>query len=757
MKMLTLLITLMFAISANAAYVQPTIKGRADSTKKNLVNLEIPNHQVTQIGPTTFREENGNSDILKNGSFEALPDPKVSWTVSPPSPSLELSDVSDDKQAICFSPSAQALEVSQDSTLNATAFANNTLQGLARGRVKITGLTAGQKVYFSPRRAGAIVTSLQKEVTANGLWQPMEVPFTLGGTSNGVSVHSDGYGNITATKICVDGFKLETNVKVTGETGVVGPWTDGTCTTSWLANSTTSCKYRQNGQNLEVQYYVTTSGAPTAASLQVQLPNGFTADTSKLSVGSTYISEIGDCVASDGGAAYYACQAMLVSNLTVSLRSLNSASTYVNTSSSLNSTTPITFGAGDHVAFTVSVPVTQFAASTSTYLGTNGNTSWAPCGHTTSDFQGFGTVTNIETQCKREGDDLLMRGNFTSGTSTPVEARLNLKLNGQALTSFGTSKISSLQLAGYGVLSVSSSGQTVVLIEPSVSYVTFGIQSGTTAGATKLQGGQVLSSGQTYSFKDVRIPIATWENSNLMIAQLSGLEKCADSYECEDTYSGRFSAAAATLSVNIPGWTACSRTDAGDFSCTHKVGLFTTTPFCGVFSGQNPGATADVTIGTLLTESASGFTMKIESASNTEIDTVFRVICQKQSPDYIGKTAKAVASDQNVRTPGVLNVVTYAAKIGLAGVVAQEYGNLISGDCTLSSTSNFDCSIPVGTFVSAPICSCTTIVDLATVVTGSDRTCTIRQNTTSELDYVTNANSALTPYIVNISCTGVAP
>jgi hypothetical protein len=37
-------------------------------------------------------------------------------------------------------------------------------------------------------------------------------------------------------------------------------------------------------------------------------------------------------------------------------------------------------------------------------------------------------------------------------------------------------------------------------------------------------------------------------------------------------------------------------------------------------------------------------------------DTGFWIICQKQGADYIGKTAMAVASDQNVRSIGSTNV-----------------------------------------------------------------------------------------------------
>ena len=63
-----------------------------------------------------------------------------------------------------------------------------------------------------------------------------------------------------------------------------------------------------------------------------------------------------------------------------------------------------------------------------------------------------------------------MRGKFTPGTTTGVEARLNLKFNGQSLTSAGSSLIPSLQQAGDMLNAVSSAlfFRSAVLIEPSV-------------------------------------------------------------------------------------------------------------------------------------------------------------------------------------------------------------------------------------------------------------------------------------------------
>jgi hypothetical protein len=103
--------------------------------------------------------------------------------------------------------------------------------------------------------------------------------------------------------------------------------------------------------------------------------------------------------------------------------------------------------------------------------------AWASCGHVTGDFTDFGTVSAIETQCKREGDELLMKGNFTSGTpAAATTAKVGLRLNAVTLTSAGTGTIPTLQVAQgayYRGLSNAAKGGPV-LISPSVTYFTFG-------------------------------------------------------------------------------------------------------------------------------------------------------------------------------------------------------------------------------------------------------------------------------------------
>jgi hypothetical protein len=92
----------------------------------------------------------------------------------------------------------------------------------------------------------------------------------------------------------------------------------------------------------------------------------------------------------------------------------------------------------------------------------------------TPTFQGFGTPSAVEFEWRQVGEDVEIRGKFTSGTPTAVEARIGLP---GGLTSADTSLIPSLQIAGKAGRSVSAADNYLTMIEPSVSYLTLSRQS----------------------------------------------------------------------------------------------------------------------------------------------------------------------------------------------------------------------------------------------------------------------------------------
>jgi len=137
----------------------------------------------------------------------------------------------------------------------------------------------------------------------------------------------------------------------------------------------------------------------------------------------------------------------------------------------------------------------------------------------TPTFTGFGTVSGVEAQYRRVGDSIEIKGKFTSGTSTAVEGRWSLPTG---LVSADTTKIPSIQ--SLGDMAVYNHNTTTenntMLIEPSVGYMTFGIQSNTSGGGlTKQQGATICASGQTLSIGVVTFPIQGWGTSQALSSE----------------------------------------------------------------------------------------------------------------------------------------------------------------------------------------------------------------------------------------------
>ena len=167
----------------------------------------------------------------------------------------------------------------------------------------------------------------------------------------------------------------------------------------------------------------------------------------------------------------------------------------------------------------------------------------------TPTFQGFGTPTNIEFEWRQVGENVEIRGKFTTGTVTAVETRVGLP-NG--LTSAGTAIIPSLQVVGNGAYAVISgnSAQLYSLIEPSVTYLTFGRQSSVEVGLTKTLGTIGFASTSAVSFF-ASVPcsgLSATSTKTIPLTQ-SGLVQEGDSYLFASGNAGQAITAGTT---NIP-------------------------------------------------------------------------------------------------------------------------------------------------------------------------------------------------------------
>lgn len=357
----------------------------------------------------------------------------------------------------------------------------------------------------------------------------------------------------------------------------------------------------------------------------------------------------------------------------------------------------------------------------------------------TPTFTGFGTPSNIEFQWRQAGENVEIRGKFTAGTTTATEARISLP---NSYTSSGTSKIPSLQLAGQGTYTAAAALAAYVLIEPSVAYVTFGIQSSTSAGLSKANGSSVLGTGNGFSIQ-ATIPVTQLSGASSVYSAQCGAN-------CVDTFSAKVSSTDAVTEENIGFINGnCTNATTGRGTCTYDTGIFTVTPNC-TLTGNNGE------IVYIVSQSSSAITYETRNSAGVAVDYGLTISCQKQGADFIATRNIIGTFNEVVTTPGVTKPVMYEADVTSTGVVTEYGDDWISGNC--SASSPFTCTIHTGKFSAIHSCQLTT---LDPTTTAAIRHVQMVSKSTTSLVYLTTSQSSstttITSYGVSIRCKGQAP
>lgn len=200
-----------------------------------------------------------------------------------------------------------------------------------------------------------------------------------------------------------------------------------------------------------------------------------------------------------------------------SYRIVNNSTGVVTINSSGGNTILAIGGVGSGVTFGAGAPGTEIIVTCISTAGT-GTASWSyeyiapttPWITYTPTFTGFGTAASVSIWSRRVGGNLEIRGKFTIGTPTATEARLTLGYNGvSANVTSDATKVTAIQLAGPLIVDSAGASSFFVLIESNVSYLTFGLQNGSTAALTKQNGNAPFGTGTTVSFLAF-IPITGW-------------------------------------------------------------------------------------------------------------------------------------------------------------------------------------------------------------------------------------------------------
>jgi hypothetical protein len=130
-----------------------------------------------------------------------------------------------------------------------------------------------------------------------------------------------------------------------------------TVTGAWSANTTYTAFEKRKGNMAHYDVLIALAGAPTSATLSVNLPSGRVIDTAKLaSTGDSAIIEGGQVSIRDVGVAINAGHILYNNNSSVLPVVFNAASTYV-AAVAITQAVPITFGNTDYINLKFAVPI----------------------------------------------------------------------------------------------------------------------------------------------------------------------------------------------------------------------------------------------------------------------------------------------------------------------------------------------------------------------------------------------------------------
>lgn len=649
------------------SFVNKSISAKAGNNSSVTVEeFQVANNQLTETDTNKHLIETGNKNILTNPSFEHST-VSTGWTLTSGALASESIIKLAGSKSLKAILSSQALELYQDSPLYASQF-NGSVQGL--GYIRIKTQVTGLKVCA--RKAAVTQTSLCVDVQANNEWGFYKIPFVLGGTSNGLVVTSNG-AFVTGDIYVDDAFLGAVDLKAD-----VGGCDSIECETVFSAQVSATASH--GSENLDFIDSCSTSGTGIftctyKTGIFTVAPNL----TISINDGSGVCREVRSYDATATGFSYNTFDsASVVQNCAVSVKVQKQGADFT---------------------------AAQAKSGGSIYTSKNADTDWQTYTPTTS-WTGSNTATG---KWKRKGSMMEVQARISiTGSSNASSTTISLPSGYTIDTNKLTSSTQFATKIGDGTYHDASGGTTRfdarvyydTTSQVRVRYLTSNFSSVIYSNVDITNTAPATAVAGNYIEVKFEVPIQGWENSNIIIGQFNGLESCSDSYECTDTFSAKVSSAGVVSDENIDWIDGNCSYSSGNYSCSFKSGIFTVPPNCAISLEAG-------TLNQLSSTTSSGFSGIAYDSSAPFIATnrSFHVICQKQGADYIGKTAKAVASDQNLRTPGITNGVEYRARISFDGTILKQEGSWLSS-VTNNSTGDATININPGVFQSYPYCIC---------------------------------------------------
>jgi hypothetical protein len=164
--------------------------------------------------------------------------------------------------------------------------------------------------------------------------------------------------NATGWQFKFDGVSVGPQVSVSGS--AITDWVAYTPTGAWTANTTYTGYYRRVGDTLQTWVKIALAGAPTSATLSVNLPSGLTIDTTKFDADTDNYT-LGLAYAKSAGADY---QSSIRYQTSTSVQPVSwSVSGARVGNAAITQAAPATFANGDEIHIEYSVPVAGWSST----------------------------------------------------------------------------------------------------------------------------------------------------------------------------------------------------------------------------------------------------------------------------------------------------------------------------------------------------------------------------------------------------------
>jgi hypothetical protein len=492
-------------------------------------------------------------NLLVNPSFEQG---KRGWTNSAGTWTITktASEINDSLSASKIALSAQSLSFSQSVT---------TPSGIQKQGV--VGLTYKVDSAVTTFQVCSLVDAAEQtcvpsaNLVLDGLYHSIEIPVIFGAASAGIKVKSSSStGNvfidaayvkrgIGGTPISIDQARLLGSINYAG-----------TASCSWNSTSTSFANFAANAScpTATLTGSATAPGTKIPAIVFPSMPAGdyviiatgtFAASNSattmdfngRFSDGTNFTAPSVLAKAGTGGTANISSTGTLTGRLKYTTDQTNVTLNLQGLTTSGSNGADITNTTATTKAFEISVYYYPPVATSTLYSQASANTDWVAFTPTSPNS----SITLSSSTCykQRVGGQLNIRCRGTASASTGSEARITIP---DSLTS--SSAIGTVELVGDMTRSGSSATyfRNTVLIEPSVTYLTFGRQDSTTPSLTKTTGTNTFAT-DSFSFT-ASIPIQGWSNAGNIVGSFSGVPKVPGLDGNVDTFSVSFGTTNAT-------------------------------------------------------------------------------------------------------------------------------------------------------------------------------------------------------------------